>query len=213
MTFEAELAALVEKHVVERARDGYNGPLTPFAEFLGCAHERLSPERVEYIENNPPQPSPEHEPLVLAALLQALRAVYPSCEKGLYDVLPILDGLCRNQRWKVCLESLTDAYAFAALVVHFVVAGNMEFDLLERSRLFESWPPGMDSATMAAKPTTLRAIVNAMFGSAWLDIRFSAESYSALYLADIIVEERPPFAPGVLPAHLEQTAVPLPGLE
>jgi hypothetical protein len=194
-----------------------NVPIVPLATELGCrsAIEVLSAEIGRPVRiHNPTQPDPVYEDLVSRALLEVLRISYTAhADHEARD--SVLDGMLLKNRWRLCLETQDDAYRFAETLVTFHY--NLQEDSGYRTFRTTIAPDVRNAVVQWVSPRfvpeqlTVLEIARLMLGSAWCDLRLDNEP-TRWAVNKLIWAERPPFMPGLLPAHLEADGVLLTGM-
>jgi hypothetical protein len=230
MGYPETLGALVEAY---RTRRTLKTSLAPLLSLLGCHNVRSRTAQSPWVFVAPPQPAAEHEEVVVQNLLIAVElrsADYIGSD--LDNMLAIIDGLTRNDRWRVCLSTVRDAHNLALLMLQ----GALRLNTLERSRdnqicwLASTSEPALyamiNAWTTPDKPftraTTLSDMACAMFGNAWFDLTFGGERWygkpgsnagtgeNFQILKSIYIAE-PPFLPHLLSAEvIQQDGITLP---
>jgi hypothetical protein len=195
--------------------DKHPSSLEPLAEMLGC---RYLVYNFGYTLKEPPPPSPRCASVVNDMLMKLLLQHNP------YSILArkvehtLLDGLLRNDRWRCCLDQLSTAHAFVAILADFIErgAGNLPapsvrvFHKIVADQLDPVLCEWLGPASGQAGYTR-RLFAAALFGQAWCHLvldRYPSETP----LAEIIRETCPRFMAGLVVAQSESTEEVLPEL-
>lgn len=169
--------------------------LETLASWLGCAHTSASRG---YCVANPEQPYEECEPVVLEALFALLyaRNINTALSVELDHVL--LDGLLRNERWRLQADNDTFLYEFVALVTRFcdyTAPAKFESGLHARrnkmrdevAKVLNRWSGPLESSPKLSS----ESVADVFFGEAWVSIVRNVEGPGQI--GDIILSKRPPF--------------------
>jgi hypothetical protein len=205
--FEAKLSVLLSEWLSETAS---NDRCVDLIKMLGLAY------RYHYknymIFQRVVLPDISVEPFVETALLDMVNA--KGRESRWDDAL--LSGLLERGRWRNCLSEERSAYAFAALLIDLYkqrTNGFSDSDAAQHSAMLISAAPVLADWLAPLTPgfITCESIARAIFGGAWCALALSGCT-SDMWIADIVLTEKPPFLPGLAPG-LEQTAQTLPWME
>lgn len=185
------------------------------ASVLGCQHAATS-------FTGPPAGA-EHEQLIRDTWVVLLREQLGLGQPTGFMCWFIMDGLLENDRWRTLLGTESDAHAFAAFIVRFLVGSG-----LSGSRAVAVDPEDFDTSAAVQKkfrtvlapwlapldlsrPFTLSELARAFFGEAWCTLVMDANP-RPVFLYHLIMDERPPFMPGLLTAA-EPASEKLPDLD
>lgn len=163
--------------------------------------------------SEPPQPEPRYEAIVTNALVVAIRTCI-TIHGDNNDIDSVIDGLIKNNRWRSCLNTADDAYHLVETLVTFhhnrgLYAGmhTLQASLSNDVRnVISQWLGGRLIPLEMTPIETARLF----FGDAWCYLSLEYDSKHSIIA--LIRRERPPFMPGLLPAHLEPKSLLLPGL-
>jgi hypothetical protein len=222
MTYEESVASLVHKFLYNKA--GVMRTPAPLWHALGCLHVATATDH-GFVFVTPPQPAPAHEDLVVKTLLLAMHLQTPlTIVEPPDNVASILDGLLRHDRWRHCLGSHGTAIEFATLLTAFSesAAGSTCCRILLRQvavpvcSVLNAWlkPEAPFSGGPVEGPAAAYKMALAMFGDAWCALALSGLTDEQHWkIPQIILAQRPPFLPGLLPEHLTQANFSLPVLD
>jgi hypothetical protein len=194
-------------------------PITYLLDALGCRH--LAGTTDGYHFSSPCQPPVENEQLVRRTLVMALQT-HVEIDGLRDDGFSILDGLSRNERWRECLETMEDAYNLVLLLLDFIEALSNPEPVVEKAKflcgvesgavcILEQWLSPLAPGAQGYTLPTSKALCPALFGSAWCELVLGPPDAN-WNDRGMIYTHRPPFLPGLLPAHLEAADLPLPDM-
>jgi hypothetical protein len=214
-TYEEKIAALVDQYITRRAG---GKSISRLASALGCSNVPLVSDKFEV--DYPTQPGEQHEALVRRTLVHALHSHMAAETPFSEDLLAIIDGLSKNDRWRDCLNTEDDAYEFAMLMLYYVRAREKGYLSTRGMQLASSiwgsvWVILNDWLSLEDRFMTLpstAALANAIFGAPWCDVVLSNVDDSTGPLLRIIQTTRPTFTKGLLPEYAQPTRVELPSL-
>jgi hypothetical protein len=224
MSYEETLSALL----LERFPVGASGrkmqkkSLIPLFAALGCPHVIYMRSK-DWTDNNNfdmwlrvQQPA-EHYPAAGAALMKILDATKKQALR-FEEEISMLDGLVRDNHWKLCLENPSLRYAFVRSIIFFsemiAMGEQIQFDgrwcLLTEVRpvvygMLNAWLRPLEPYT--AMPSA-EELTRAMFGNAWCDLMLDAVRAGGV--GDLIRSQKPPFLPGLVIAQAEAPSMTLP---
>jgi hypothetical protein len=160
-------------------------------------------------------PAGDH-PALFEWLMRLLKHVPTMGDSRSYDLGAVLGSLGCNQYWGQALQMEVTTYQLAgALLSYLNPHVNPRFGLYDLDAFRFCVTPGVltilndwlkPSALWVTLPSR-DAVADAMFGAGWGLLRANTEAD----LASVILQERPPFLPGLCPAQEVQLSVPLPG--
>jgi hypothetical protein len=212
MTFEKDIAELVDTHLTRRTR---LRSIAPLASALGCRNAKLT-TGLGWIDLPVCPVTPEHEPLVRQTLLLALRShVSEMVDVHYADVFAIIDGLLKHGRWLDCLFDMESTHCLAVALVRLsmnepdlvLVRQGLEPALTE---MLNSW---LKPATSFSSYPSTEALAKAMFGAAWYEFVIEGPARSLYVVGDIIKDTRPEFLPGLAPSQSISVEEVLPTME
>lgn len=190
---------------------------TPLLEALGCRRLLINGRRWLHTEPDA-QPKPEHEGLLLSALMEVARSGIIYNLSMIEHSFALLDGLSRNDHWQRGLSSLDDAYEIAVLLLDFSFQAQVyPCDAVDVFAV-------VTSVTVPTLNTWLRPKVpfsthpgvadmaSAMFGAGWLSLIDDDDIESGALLVHIR-QQRPPFLPGLVTSQCDSSAEVLPQMD
>jgi hypothetical protein len=176
----------------------------------------------------------ENEPLIRDVLKQALAYVATKAKGSstrFIDGNYILVLLSEKDRWLDCVQCADDAYALMILLQRFAVVSDMitnppdptapltlEIDYFRQvgaprvATLLNGWLKPVVPFSDACASLTIDVLRRSVFGDAWCDLVLT-DDIPDFFGDDLILSERPPFMPGILPDQLEQPNAQLPTLD
>jgi hypothetical protein len=188
------------------------------AAVIGCRVNNFGGDPIEL----PLQPAWEHDAFLRSVLLDYLRCHATKKADWSDNGYALLDGLVRHARWRECLNTMDDAYAFAGLLLEFSFAADMT--VAPRGAAFrqavtpdvcfalKDWLPTVTCLQTDLFPTT-EVLARALFGDLWCDMMLPDVGLEYHNCASKITAYRPEFRPGLLPVGAESANEILPGLE
>jgi hypothetical protein len=217
MTYAEKIASLLSDmdSAMDLQSDSSAIDLNEITRALGCRYWEADPTRSGADIFTPRCPDAVHEAIVSHALLEIFR-VNAACDNDDDISDSILDGLLINERWRLCLTNPKDACHFVEMLAIFYLGFNPHYSahtvlkaamLKDVHKLTQKWL-GFDGAPSELTPTALPRLA---FGEAWCGL-FLTEGMPFSEIFYIVDAQMPPFMPGLLPAHLESTALPLPSM-
>jgi hypothetical protein len=220
MTYEDYIAALVDRFIANPIPG--SSVCTPLFAALGCTHLTHLPARQDVLVK-PDQPEPMYEKLVTQTLIELMhfQLKHPSAITS-ENILTLLDGLLKENRWRACLQDMDTATDFAILLAYFwnaSMASGAGVDLLNSviprvCEVLNEWvrPANPFKPFDGGRPVTYD-LASEIFGSTWCALALDGHNISIWSTALIIHEQRPPVLAKLLPSHLQPTAVALPSLD
>lgn len=204
--------------------------IEPLLFALGCP--TMQGEAADRSIRYPERPTADTEPLIRETLKRAMVFIATEMAGGssrFVDGNYILVALSEQDRWADCLQSEEDAYALVILLQRFAfiadafinplmaTKANIDSDYFYEvsapkiSKFLNVWlnpttPFGEDCAGL-----TLESFRRAVFGDAWCDLVLT-EDMVDFFGEAVILTERPPFMPGLLPAQVDVVFEELPAL-
>jgi hypothetical protein len=224
MSYEDHIAALLN---AQMAPDSTDENLCRLLGALGCRYVAGIPsDNMQLI--TPSQPGDAHEALIARTLSTLLhdhleRFIVLDAE----HCYSIMDGLCRNKRWRTCLTSSVQAADLATLLIHYSHVGPNCADgrrLLTAVEphacdLLKEWldidvpyaePPGNLSTATTRSVTYLLA--QALYGDVWCSLAIEDMDDRTGGVPGLIRAQNPPVQQHLLSAAARPTAEELPAM-
>lgn len=202
MNYEDTIAQLVTKHLNLEFPS-----MEPLTVALGCSVIERNGKTGAWFRLESPQPDVRHEALVCDTLKQALQHHMGHLVAS-YHGLALLDGLVKNDRWRLFIANADDAYALATLLVYCT-------ESMFRT-VNEPFLPILNGWLMPETPLTdypgVLALSELFFGSAWRHVVLENGGFRWSEIPHLIKVSRPPFLPGLVATADTALEQPLPPL-
>jgi hypothetical protein len=214
MTYEETIGKLFEGF----ATNSYDKARPHLTMALGCRTRWYTP-RLGWHAAQPSQPDPAHEQLVTRTLIAALEQHIERISND-SDGDALLSGLLINNRWRLCLEHLTDAYNFVFVVACFYENWNARLaqnnsDVLQLAiryplrQVVDEW---LGLKGSKGGEMTTRRFLSLVFGDLWCDLALEHD-LPLWKIKPIMFGSKPPFVAGLVPSYVNVTSIDLPTLE
>lgn len=224
--YETKIAAIVARSLCLHTKNKWRD-IAPLLKALGCRHIDSAAGVTKWYIAEVDQPDPQFESLVSTTLFQALRwhvdAKTRAKDDGSYhdENVGLLDGLYQNGRWKACMASTEDCYAFSALLIGVIteISGDDLDEDYKITVLEMCCPVVIDVLNTWLKPRSpytnmpsTAQVSRALFGEVWYDLVTAGNNDDTL-VPHLILSVRPPFCTGLLPMQRLEPGNQLPHLE
>jgi hypothetical protein len=214
-----KIAELMSEHIDTAMAHYTRWGQAPFRQYaplltaLGCCTEvatfgKSSPMEAE-------QPDDCFELLTSDTLVDIFHTVETLSWQA-FDKYALLDGLCRNDRWRRCITTPENALLFAATVMCFVVsASDPAFCSALKPftpriyKMLTDWC-GIDSAEPI--PLSAECVTRAMFGDAWWSVVVEPQDMITGLYSSFVLTSAPEFLPGLIARENGTPNIALPDL-
>lgn len=186
-------------------------PISRLTEALGCRRCAFYATSGLWQAEAVTVPPPEADDLISSTLLWLLRGGF---NLDTYTTLALLDGLMQNDRWLMALATVSDAYAFAELLIEANIFmesarhahGQSTPEISDRLRrttdpsickVINDW---VRPAIPLMTPPGEFALARLFFGDAWCDLLL--DGVAAGDICSVIREWSPAFLPGAVAESL-----------
>lgn len=217
ITFEQDISAGVQRHLTN-AGTANASSIRPLLHALGC----VDVEHMSGIPTSPAATDPLHEDLVTETLRLALRKMFDGSGWTYESIsIQLLDGLSKNNRWRLCLETIDDAYALASLLFVFSIELSVPRTASGERVLEQVIKPAacamltgwfQPEVPMTDVPVA-RDLAQMLFGEAWCYLVVENSFNSPSNIKHLMQAHRPPFLPRLLKGPAETVQPDLPSLE
>jgi hypothetical protein len=178
---------------------------------LGCRVMMEDGRRTHLVEGR--QPHFSQESLVAATLIKAMHWHREWDSANIQFAGALLDGLARNERWRLCLDSVDDAYYLASLLIKLTYLATPAdgpgtddnekqlHDLLNPA--IRTIACGWLDRPVESAFLSMDELTRALFGDAWCHLVLQDKPMLYMMVTKIILAYLPVFLPGLCPRQDE----------